>query len=316
MRVAVLLLVSLIASGCDKLLQKELPPPPPAAAEPAPPPPPPPAPADPVKESGRKAVTLKIDGPLELAFREKVGGDVAPALSQVTARLLVWWVDVQRDLRRGDDLTVVYEEVPGAEPVVHALRFNSQKLGKENRAFLFKPDGAAYGRYYDETGQELEERLEHSPMDQYEQITSLLRDGRRHKGVDFKAPTGTPVKLPFDAVLTRKNWNFRANGNCLEFKDGQGRRILFLHLSELPKSLQPGKRFRRGEVVAQSGNSGRSTAPHLHYQLENASGKVLDPFEIHRTYRSRIDGSHEPAFQATRGQLEKLLAFAKDGAAQ
>lgn len=311
MRVAVLLLsVSVLATGCDlskiDLFQKELPPPPPVA-EPEPPPPPPP-PADPLKERGWKLASVNIDGPLETSLRSDVAPEIAPALSQVTARLLVWWLDVQRDLRRGDRLTVLYEEVPGQEPVVHALKYFSNKLGKEQRAFLFKPEGAQFGRYYDADGQEIEERLEDGPIDHYEQVTSLLRDGRRHKGVDFKAPSGTPVKLPFDAVLTRKNWNFRANGNCLEFKDDRGRRILFLHLSELPKDLKPGKRFRRGEVVAQSGNSGRSTAPHLHYQIENAAGKVLDPFDLHRTYRAKLDAVHTAAYEAHRTELEELLA--------
>lgn len=311
MRVAVLLLsVSVLATGCDlskiDLFQKELPPPPPVA-EPEPPPPPPP-PADPLKERGWKLASVNIDGPLETSLRSDVAPEIAPALSQVTARLLVWWLDVQRDLRRGDRLTVLYEEVPGQEPVVHALKYFSNKLGKEQRAFLFKPEGAQFGRYYDADGQEIEERLEDGPIDHYEQVTSLLRDGRRHKGVDFKAPSGTPVKLPFDAVLTRKNWNFRANGNCLEFKDDRGRRILFLHLSELPKDLKPGKRFRRGEVVAQSGNSGRSTAPHLHYQIENAAGKVLDPFDLHRTYRAKLDAVHTAAYEAHRTELEELVA--------
>lgn len=315
MRVAVLLLsVSVLATGCDlskiDLFQKELPPPPPVA-EPEPPPPPPP-PADPLKERGWKLASVNIDGPLETSLRSDVAPEIAPALSQVTARLLVWWLDVQRDLRRGDRLTVLYEEVPGQEPVVHALKYFSNKLGKEQRAFLFKPEGAQFGRYYDADGQEIEERLEDGPIDHYEQVTSLLRDGRRHKGVDFKAPSGTPVKLPFDAVLTRKNWNFRANGNCLEFKDDRGRRILFLHLSELPKDLKPGKRFRRGEVVAQSGNSGRSTAPHLHYQIENAAGKVLDPFDLHRTYRAKLDAVHTAAYEAHRTELEELLAKADE----
>ncbi len=83
-------------------------------------------------------------------------------------------------------------------------------------------------------------RLENSPLDDYEQVTSLLRDGRRHKGVDFKAAVGTPVKAPFTGVVKRKNWNFSSNGNCLELEElgGKRRRALFLHLSELPHEPQ------------------------------------------------------------------------------
>jgi len=272
-----------------------------------PPPPPPAAPApDPLASAGLERVSLTIQGSLDESMRGAAKPEVAAALGQVTARLLIWWVDVARDMRRGDALDVVYQDVPGKEPLLHAVRFKSQKNEKEYRAYLFKPEGAAFAHYYDATGEEIEERLEGSPIDDYEQVTSILRDGRRHKGVDFKTPVGTPVKVPFDATLVRKNWNWRVNGNCLEFQAAQGRRVLFLHLDEIPKDVAVGKRYKAGTVVARSGNTGRSTAPHFHYQLE-ANRRVLDPFKIHRTYRARLGADSLPGFQKTRADYDLML---------
>jgi murein DD-endopeptidase MepM/ murein hydrolase activator NlpD len=140
-------------------------------------------------------------------------------------------------------------------------------------------------------------------------VTSLVKDGRRHKGVDFRAPVGTPVVAPFDGVIVRRNWKFSANGNCLDLLDpATGRHAIFLHLDVVPKAMAKGRSVKKGEAIAESGNSGHSTAPHLHYQLEDRSGKVLDPFKVHATTRVSIPAADRPAFDAERARLDARLA--------
>jgi murein DD-endopeptidase len=272
----------------------------------------------------RIAVTLK--GPLEESVSAAMpAGEKAWAeqLTQVMNRILVWSMQVQRDARKGDKLEVLYE-LPTArpseiqaiseagpatkEPIVLALRYGSQKLGRLITAYRFKPEGSAFARYYTADGVDVEEHLVDSPIDTWEQVTSLLRDGRRHKGVDFKAPVGTPVKAPFDGEITRRNWHFSANGNCLELADAKtGRRAIFLHLEAAPREMSPGRKVKKGEVIAKSGNSGHSTAPHLHYQLEASDGRVLDPFAIHQVRQVKLDGAAKAAFDQERQRLEPML---------
>jgi murein DD-endopeptidase MepM/ murein hydrolase activator NlpD len=195
------------------------------------------------------------------------------------------------------------------EPTLLALRYASAKLGGVLAAYRYEPTGARFARYYRADGSEVELRLVDSPIAEYEQITSLLKDGRRHKGVDFKTPVGSPVVAPFDGVIERRNWNFAGNGNCLDLHDAAtGRHAIFLHLEVLPKALAPGRKIAKGEVIASSGNSGHSFAPHLHYQLEDASGKVLDPFSVHRTERRALSSGEKPKFDAVRAQLDALMA--------
>ncbi len=261
---------------------------------------------------GLRRASVSVAGSLDQSLGAVVGPEVGPPLTQVSTRLLVWWLDISRDVRPGDELDVLYELPAGKEPVVHALRFESGKLGREVRAYRFQPPDAPFARYYDETGREVEERLEDSPIESYEQVTSLLRDGRRHKGVDFKAPVGTPVLAPFDGVVKRKNWNFRGNGNCLEVADGRGRTLLFLHLSDVEHGVGPGTRVKKGQVIARSGNTGRSTAPHLHYQLM-AGSRVLDPFEVHKTFRASLPADAKAAFDAARADLDARLAGGAPG---
>ena len=186
----------------------------------------------------------------------------------------------------------------------------SGRLQRSLEAFHFRPAGSDFARYYLPNGEELELRLVPSPLDAYEQVTSLIRDGRGHKGVDFKTPVGSPVKATFDGNVTRKNWFFRGNGNSLEVTETASphRKALFLHLSELPKSLVVGTHVSRGEVIARSGNTGHSFAPHLHYQLESAEGRVLDPFQEQETRRVALPDSERPAFNTSvasaRAQLQ------------
>jgi murein DD-endopeptidase len=273
---------------------------------------PPPAPVDPLTAAGLARASVKIDGPLETALVQATDSTVGPALAQVVTRSLVWWVRVPNEILRGDTLDVLYQLRPNEEPLVHAVRFVSGKTGQTHRAYRYQPQGDGYSRYFLPTGEEMEERLENSPLDDFEQVTSLLRDGRGHKGVDFKASVGSPVKAPFTGIVKRKNWNFSSNGNCLELEElgGKRRRALFLHLSELPKSLKPGARFSTGQVLGQSGNSGHSFAPHLHYQLMTQDDRVVDPFDSHRTFRRSLSAEQKPALEAEIRRMDSLFGSA------
>jgi murein DD-endopeptidase MepM/ murein hydrolase activator NlpD len=254
-----------------------------------------------------KAFSTTIKGPLESAIIAAAGRDGVP-LTQVVTRTLVWWVRVPQDLARGDGLAAVYELRSGQEPLLHAVRFTSARLGKTFEAWHYRSAGAPYGRFYQSDGSELEERLVDAPLDGYEQITSLLRDGRRHRGVDFKTPVGTPVKATFDGVVSRKTWNFRSNGNSVEVveKGGQGRAAMFLHLSEVEKDVLPGREVKKGQIIARSGNTGHSFAPHLHYQLMKGE-QVVDPFQSHQTTRVSLAPAERPAFEAEVARLRALL---------
>ncbi len=269
--------------------------------------------------TGPRRLSITIAGPLEDAFVKALGPgqqSLAAELAQVANRLLVWHLDVARDARSGDTLQLVWSPAPpggsgptrSQEPVVEALRYDSQKRGKAFAAYRFQPPGAKSARYYGADGVEVEERLVDGPIREYEQVTSLVKDGRRHKGVDFRTAVGTPVHAPFDGTIERRNWKFAVNGNCLDLLDpATGRHAIFLHLDVIPKAMAVGRAVRKGEPIAESGNSGHSTAPHLHYQLEDASGKVLDPFKVHQVTRAALPAAARAAFEAERARLDAKL---------
>ncbi len=250
-------------------------------------------------------VGAKIRGSLYATLARRLPRSVADPLTAVVGRVLVWWVLPHRDLRRGDEIAVLYELPDGEEPRVHAVVFHSTLRGRTFRAYRFQPAGAPFARLYDAGGREIERRLTDTPIRDYEQITSLLYDGRGHQGVDFKAPIGTPVYAPFDGRIARVDWRTRRNGRCLHLH-GNTFDALFLHLSRMAPGIRPGRRVKKGDLIAYSGNTGHSTAPHLHYQLMKGR-QVVDPFTVQATYRAALEGEALEAFEVERRRLDAEL---------
>jgi murein DD-endopeptidase len=122
--------------------------------------------------------------------------------------------------------------------------------------------------------------------------------------MDFKVPVGTEVVSPRAGTVVRTNWNFTYNGNAVEVRFNDGTLARFLHLSDT--RVQPGQTLAAGAVVGLSGNTGRSTAPHLHYELEKG-GKTLDPAHYHGTRRRALTASDKARFDAERERLDAIL---------
>lgn len=255
-------------------------------------------------EPGPILLTTSIEHSLEVSLTRVAGPTWGAAASQVAKRVLVWWIDPRRDLRRGDRLSMAIEFGPeGEEPTLHAIWLHSQKYDESFAAFRHKAAGHPFDRFYERDGREVESRLVGGPIESYEQVTSLLGDGRGHKGVDFKAPIGTPIEAPFAGRVVRRNWSNRANGRCVEIEGVNGVHAVFLHLSKV--HVRRGQSVRAGQPIGELGNTGHSTAPHLHYQL-GKNGRVLDPFRFHEIRQARLSDEDMAAFESTVDRWERM----------
>ncbi len=248
------------------------------------------APTDNALKSVRVPINISI--PHTLAEPAAPYGD---NVSATVSRLLVWDLDLRKDLRAGDILQASWSMGTSDVVVIEAARLESQKLGKTISAYRFKATGDKYPSYWSEDGTEIPHILKKSPLKEYEQITSLLKDRPTHHGMDFKVDVGTPIYSGYDGVVTRVNWNTAANGGCVEVEHSDGVLAKYLHLSE--SKVKPGTRVKAGDLIALSGNTGRSTGPHLHYQL-NKGSKVIDPIDYHGTTRRTLPESDRAAFAA------------------
>jgi murein DD-endopeptidase len=103
---------------------------------------------------------------------------------------------------------------------------------------------------------------------------------------------GTEVRAPQAGTVTRLNWNVGANGDCVELRYADGVLAKFLHLQSV--GVRVGERVAAGAVIAASGNTGHSTAPHLHYQLDRGE-RAIDPVDYHGTLRRKLAPEAKPA---------------------
>jgi len=252
-------------------------------------------------------IRVSIDGPISRGFIKELGSPLGDRLALTMTRLLIWNMHLQKDPRPGDIVDLLFQVKPDGQVHILALRYQSKKYNKEFAAWSYKPAGAAFSSWFDSQGREVPGRLSGGPISDFEEVTSLLGDGRGHSGMDFKAPVGTTITAPFDGTVTRSNWRWKYNGNCLELRSGRGTIARFLHLSGLADGIVPGATVRKGQKIALSGNTGRSSAPHLHYELSSSAGNTLDPLDFHDVRHTVLSGDAAAGFAARKVELEGWL---------
>ena len=271
------------------------------------------------RDSGPRIFRSPLRGSIAASLENGLPKEEADMLAAHLARSLSWQLNLRADPRPDDSFAVVYrygpevqrtpDQGPGDPLEILAYEYRSTRLARTLHGYRFQTTGSRWPLLWDETGSEIALRLVHSPVVEYESITARLGDGRGHDGVDFKVPVGTPVRAPHSAKVLRKNWNVRANGFCVDllYDDSQLHGI-FLHLSDvLDDVVIPGKHVAAGTTIALSGNTGKTTNPHLHYGLRRGKNHYLDPFAEETTTRLQIGADDAAAFAATRDRMDALL---------
>ncbi|HQN72510.1 MAG TPA: M23 family metallopeptidase [bacterium] len=242
-------------------------------------------------------------------------------LSAHIARNLVFSLDIRKDLYPGDHISAVFRIVPDEEKrtredipddiEILAMKYYSKKLKKTFSFYSFKPSERKFPAFFDESGFAVEKPLKNSPLKEWIQITSVLKDRRpKHDGIDFKALTGTPVYAPWSGKVLRTNWKTRYNGFSIEAEVNSNPKVymILLHLDKV--LVKPGDTFKAGDHIADVGNTGRSFAPHLHYQLQKEPGKtraILDPIKFHGTVDLKLPETEIPSFEKVRKEFDKLM---------
>jgi murein DD-endopeptidase MepM/ murein hydrolase activator NlpD len=258
------------------------------------------------RPSGVNVHHLDVARNLSHTFDEGIG-DNGRFVSAFFSRLFVFDLDLRRDIQKGDRIEVAWEG-EGVDAVVLAARYRSKKVG-DLTAYRYHVQGETYPRWFDAQGRDVSRTLNNGPIVGYEQITSLLHDRPTHRGMDFKADTGTPVLSGAAGVVTRTDWNTGANGNCVEVRYRDGTVAKYLHLSQT--GVRPGERVEQGAVLGLVGNTGRSTAPHLHYELAK-NKKVVDPIDYHGVTRGTVPADQMALFERTVAEMDAWLAQGGD----
>ena len=197
-------------------------------------------------------------------------------------------IDFHLDIRKGDRFTVLYETHFSQGESVKTGRMLAAEYvnqGKIFRAIYFKDREGREG-YYTPDGKNLRKAYLRSPLE-FSRITSgfssarlhpVLQTWRAHKGVDYGAPTGTPIRATADAtvaVAAKQN----GYGNVIILQHGGNISTVYGHLSAFAKGLRPGARVRQGDVIGYVGATGMATGPHLHYEFRVA-GVQRNPLTV------------------------------------
>ncbi len=233
----------------------------------------------------------------------------SPQMALKLADLFGAEVNFIRDLQQGDSFAVLVEkryregEYKGYGRIL-AAHFTNK--GKTYEAYMFRDGKRA--EYYNRKGESLRKTLLQAPL-AFTRITSrftnsrlhpILNYRRAHHGVDYAAPTGTPVKAVGDGVVTQRAWA-GGYGNQIIVKHTAGLESMYAHLSGYARGLAKGQRVRQGQVIGFVGSTGLATGPHLDFRLRQ-NGKFIDPAKA-------INPRGEPVSKKAMAEFEKIVAL-------
>jgi murein DD-endopeptidase MepM/ murein hydrolase activator NlpD len=225
-------------------------------------------------------------------------------------------VDFHHKLKKGDQFSVIYEtERSGGEIIRTGKILAAQFIndGQTHEVIWFEGGGAA-GAYYDDTGNSTAQSFLSSPV-KFSRISSgfsmrfhpVLFTWRSHKGIDYAAPTGTPVLNTADGVVMRVGQD-ASYGKFVEVKHGDQYSTKYAHLSAHAKDLKAGQTIQQGETLGAVGQTGRVTGPHLHYEFK-VNGKQVDPLAIKLPNSKPLNATQMAAFKPFASSIKQQLAL-------
>ena len=211
------------------------------------------------------------------------------------ARIYGFQVDFQRDVRKNDTYQIIYEVFEDDNKKIFNtgnIIFADLNLSNQSNAFYYFNDNGTEG-HYDINGKSVKKALMKTPINGARLSSPYgMRkhpiDGynKMHRGTDFAAPEGTPIMASGDGVVTKASW-CGGGGNCVKIKHNSSYTTVYAHMSKFAANIRKGKRVKQGQTIGYVGSTGKSTGPHLHYEvihngkrinsqtLKLPSGKVL-----------------------------------------
>lgn len=266
--------------------------------------------------------TVRVSGVIESSlWSAKLGGDLDrladgefEELVYDLADIFAWEVDFTRDLRRGDVFRVAFERKVRPDGSVRSRHFLAIELRNQDRVLRAIPVPRPGGRwaYFDDMGRSLHGAFLRYPVPY--RITSqftnrryhpLLHRYRKHEGIDYGAPTGTPVEATASGIVTRAGFA-GGYGRLVEVRHAGGIRTRYAHLSAFGIGIRPGARVEQGAIIGKVGASGLATGPHLHYEFV-LNGKHVNPLTVELPSQPSLSGTGLAEFHKARDGALALL---------
>nr|MBD3621988.1 M23 family metallopeptidase [Sunxiuqinia sp.] len=270
--------------------------------------------------TGQKPITTELktaSGTIKSSlWNALIENNINPVLAIELSQIYQWSIDFF-GIQRGDQFRIIYEEqfvdsISVGIGEIYACQFHHMK--QDYYAFLFEQDSTL--SYFDDQGQSLKKAFLKAPLE-FSRISSrfsnsryhpVLKIRRPHHGIDYAAPTGTPVQSIGDGVVTRKGYQRAGGGNYLYIKHNSVYTTCYMHLHGFAKGIATGTRVKQGQVIGYVGSTGLSTGPHLDFRVFR-NGSPMDPLKVEAPPVEPVYDDNLAAFTALKDSMMTQLSF-------
>ena len=222
-------------------------------------------------------------------------------------------VDFQRDIRKKDKFQIMYEiflnEKNEMVETGEILFANLKLSGQDNSLYYFDKKGSE--GHYDKSGRSIKKALMKTPINGARLSSPFgMRkhpiDGfnKMHKGTDFAAPMGTPIMASGDGVIKKAGW-CGGGGNCVKIKHNSTYQTVYAHMSKFARGIKSGVRVKQGQTIGYVGSTGKSTGPHLHYEVI-VNGKKVNSQKLKLPSGKILKGDERKLFETKKIKLNVL----------
>lgn len=248
-------------------------------------------------------------------WNSMVENNLDPVLSIEMSKLFAWTIDFF-GIQKNDRYRLLYEEQfvedesVGIGPI-HAAQFDH--MGKTYNAFRFYQDG--HWEYFDENGGNLRKAFLKAPLEYAARISSRFSHGRMHPilkirrphhGVDYAAPSGTPVITIGDGLVQERGYQGGGAGNYVRIKHNAVYTTVYMHLRGFGPGINKGSRVSQGQVIGYVGSTGLSTGPHLDFRVFQ-NGTPIDPLKMEAPPADSLKPENRERFIAMRDSILQIL---------
>ena len=260
-----------------------------------------------------KKIIYKENIILQSLYKSASDENVPPNTIIEFARIYGFQVDFQRDIRKEDKFQIMYEiflnqnnEIVETGEILFA---NLELSGQDNSLYYFDHEGSE--GHYDKNGKSVKKALMKTPINGARLSSPFgMRkhpiDGfnKMHRGTDFAAPTGTPIMASGDGVVKKAGW-CGGGGNCVKIRHNSTYQTIYAHMSKFARGIKSGVRVKQGQTIGYVGSTGKSTGPHLHYEVI-VNGKKVNSQKLKLPSGKILKGNERKIFETKKIKLDVL----------
>ena len=260
-----------------------------------------------------KKIIFKEGKILQSLYSAATKLNVRPNIIIEFARIYGFQVDFQRDIRKNDSFQIMYEVFEDDNGKIFEtgnIVFADLKLSGMNNTYYFFDKKGSEG-HYDKNGKSVKKALMKTPINGARLSSPFgMRkhpiDGynKMHKGTDFAAPMGTPIMASGDGLVIRARW-CGGGGNCVKIKHNSIYQTIYAHMKNFARGIKEGVRVKQGQIIGYVGSTGKSTGPHLHYEvIEN--GKKINSQKLKLPSGKILKNKERELFEVSKIKLDVL----------